>query len=181
MLASMQPKTGRLGVVMPNGVLFRGGAEGSIRQCLIQHDQLEAVIGLGPNLFYGAGIPACLLIFRSTKSEKRRGTVLFVDGSATYTKGRNQNELSATDIELILGAYETGATGEGSVPVRVVQHSEIKENDWDLNIGRYLKTAAAELIDVPTALAELRGALAVLDKAKADLVERLKAAGYELD
>lgn len=181
MLASIQPKTGRLGVVMPHGVLFRGGAEGSIRQCLIQHDQLEAVIGLGPNLFYGAGIPACLLIFRSTKSEKRKGTVLFVDGSATYTKGRNQNELSPTDIELIQGAYETGATGEGAVPVRVVQHSEIKENDWDLNIGRYLKTAAAELIDVPTALAELRGVLAELDKAEADLVERLKAAGYELD
>jgi len=89
-VASMKPGTGRLGVVMPHGVLFRGGAEAQIRQCLVQSDQLEAVIGLPPNLFYNTTIPACLLIFRATKSSDRQGHVLIVDGSARFEKGKNK-------------------------------------------------------------------------------------------
>ncbi|MGI8751821.1 MAG: N-6 DNA methylase [Acidimicrobiales bacterium] len=177
MIASMRPGTGRVGVVMPHGVLFRGGAEAAIRTALIVQDQLEAVIGLAPNLFYGAAIPACLLIFRATKAHERKGAVLFVDGSAAFTKGRNQNALGPADIDAILAAYRSAAA-DGQVPARLVEHAEIKENGWDLNIGRYLKTAAEEVIDVPTALAELRDAQARLRAAEAALDERLKAAGY---
>jgi type I restriction enzyme M protein len=86
MVASMRSGSGRVGVVMPHGVLFRGGAEALIRQCLIRHDQLEAIVGLPPNLFYSTSIPACLLIFRATKSLARRGQVLFVDGSKRFAK-----------------------------------------------------------------------------------------------
>jgi type I restriction enzyme M protein len=177
MVASMRPDTGRLGVVMPHGVLFRGGVEGAVRQCLIAKDQLEAVIGLPSNLFYSTSIPACLLIFRAEKPAARKGTVLFVDGSSAFAKGRNQNEMSPADIEKILAAYRTGKAG-GSVPVRLVEHGEIKENGWDLNIGRYLKTAAAETVSVPTALSALRKAQARLRQAEAILDKRLKAAGY---
>jgi type I restriction enzyme M protein len=178
MVASMRPDTGRVGVVMPHGVLFRGGVEGAIRQCLIGKDQLEAVVGLPSNLFYSTTIPACLLIFRGAKPAVRKGTVLFVDGSSAFAKGRNQNQMSPTDVEEILAAYRAGETGDGLVPARLVKHGEIEENGWDLNIGRYLRTAAAETVDVLTALAALRDAQTLLHEAEVKLDERLKAAGY---
>ena len=177
MVSSMRPGTGRVGVVMPHGVLFRGGVEAKIRQCLITQDQLEAVVGLPPNLFYSTSIPGCLLIFRAEKPAERKGCVLFVDGSARFTKGRNQNQMGPGDIEAVVAAYRT-AGGEGEVPARLVEHAEIKENGWDLNIGRYLKTAAGETLDVPSALAALAEAQAALHEAEERLAERLRAAGY---
>jgi type I restriction enzyme M protein len=180
MVSSMRSETGRVGVVMPHGVLFRGGAEGTIRRCLIEDDRLDAVIGLPPNLFYSTSIPACLLIFRASESEERRGKVLFVDGAARFSKGRNQNQMTDDDITAIAAGYHSGEDpdGEGGVQVRLVDHAEIKENSWDLSLGRYVKTATAEGIDVPTALAQLAEAQAALRSAEARLTERLKAAGY---
>ncbi len=180
MLASMRPLTGRLGVVMPHGVLFRGGAEAQIRQCLVRSDQLEAVIGLPPNLFYSTSIPACLLIFRATKAPERRGHVLFVDGSKRFEKGRNQNRMRPEDVDTILAAYRSGTEQDGSdsVGVRLVPHTEIEANGWDLNIGRYIKGAAAEVLDVETALAELAEAQRALHEAEERLAERLREAGY---
>jgi type I restriction enzyme M protein len=181
MLASMKPDTGRLGVVMPHGVLFRGAAEGRIRECLITDDRLEAVIGLPPNLFYSTSIPACLLIFRASKAPERRGRVLFVDGSQCFLKGRNQNQLGDNDIDAILAAYRKGFDPDGDdlgVQVRLVDHVEIKDNGWDLNIGRYLKTVAGEVVDVLTALEELAETQQALREAEARLWERLEAAGY---
>ena len=180
MVKSMAPRTGRVGVVMPHGVLFRGNEEERIRQCLIEDDRLEAVIGLPANLFYSTTIPACLLIFRASKPKERKGHVLFVDGSARFAKGRNQNTMDDADIEAILTAYRTGddPDGEGGVQVRLVDHAELEGNGWDLNIGRYLKVAAADTIDVATALAELAEAQAALRDAEKKLAKRLKAAGY---
>ncbi len=180
MVASMKPSTGRLGVVMPHGVLFRGGAEGRIRECLVKSDQLDAVIGLPPNLFYSTSIPACLLIFKAAKLPSHKSHVLVVDGSKRFTKGRNQNSMDEADIEAILSVYRDDGDGDGdeTVPARLVQHAEIEANGWDLNIGRYLNTGDAETVDVPTALAALREAQAKLREAGAKLDERLKAAGY---
>jgi len=178
MVASMKPGTGRLGVVVPHGVLFRGGAEAQIRQCLVQSDQLEAVIGLPPNLFYNTTIPACLLIFRAKKPPERQGHVLIVDGSARFEKGKNKNQLRDSDIEAILAAYRDPATAGSDVPARLVSHAEIKENGWVLNIGRYFKTSTMTAVDVPAALEELRRREAVLDTARAGMWERLAAAGY---
>jgi type I restriction enzyme M protein len=178
MVSSMRPGTGRVGVVMPHGVLFRGGVEAKIRQCLITQDQLEAVVGLPPNLFYSTTIPGCLLIFRADKPAERKGCVLFIDGSARFTKGRNQNQMGPPDIEAVVAAHRTGEADETGVPARLVEHAEIKENGWDLNIGRYLKTAAGETLDVPAALAALGEARAALREAEERLDERLRAAGY---
>ncbi|MHB1577435.1 MAG: N-6 DNA methylase, partial [Candidatus Dormibacteria bacterium] len=180
MVASMKPSTGRLGVVMPHGVLFRGGAEGRIRECLIKSDQLDALIGLPPNLFYSTSIPACLLIFKAAKVPSHKGHVLFVDGSKRFTKGRKQNSMDEADIEAILFAYrdDADAGGDDTVPAHLVPHAEIEANGWDLNIGRYLKTGVAETLDVPAALAALREAQAQLREAEAKLDERLKAADY---
>jgi type I restriction enzyme M protein len=181
MVASMKPGTGRVGVVMPHGVLFRAGAEARIRQCLIEDDQLDAVIGLPANLFYSTTIPACLLIFRATKPEERRRRVVFVDGSKRFTKGRNQNQMNADDVEAIVGAFTTlaDATASEGVQVRVVEHSEIEGNGWDLNIGRYLKSSVVEALDAASALARLAVAQEALRVAEARLLERIAEAGYE--
>jgi type I restriction enzyme M protein len=179
MLASMKPESGRVGVVMPHGVLFRGGAEGKIRQHLLESDLLDAIIGLGPNLFYGTTIPACLLIFRATKDKTRKKHVLFVDGAKRFTKGKNQNELSEADVDDLFAVYESvGAESKTDIAARLVPLDEIKENAYDLNIGRYLKTEAAEVVDVGEALTALNDARAKLAEAEKAMIERLKAAGY---
>lgn len=179
MVTSMNPNGGRVGVVMPHGVLFRGGAEAKIRQCLIEDDRLEAVVGLPPNLFYSTSIPACILVFRSQKPPTRKGHVLFVDGSARFTKGRNRNEMLSDDIDAILTAYQTGddPDGDGGAAVRLVAHEEIAANGWDLNIGRYIKTAAADEVGLDTALAAYLEARENRIAAEQALFERLSAAG----
>lgn len=176
MVASMAPRTGRVGVVMPNGVLFRGGAEKVIRQCLVEQDQLEVVIGLPPNLFYSTTIPACLLIFRATKRTERQGRVLFVDGSARFVKGRKQNQMSAPDVEAVLAACRGSDVVD--VGVALVDHGQIKDTGWDLSVSRYVKGAVAEAVTVEAALEQLAAAQTSLHKAEARLAERLKQAGY---
>jgi type I restriction enzyme M protein len=179
MITSMKPETGRVGVVMPHGVLFRSGAEGAIRKHLIESDLLETVIGLAPNLFYGASIPACLMFFRATKDKKRKNHILFIDASKRFGKGKAQNFLTADDVEDIFNVYQSmGEKVKTKISGRLVSHDEIAVNNWDLNIGRYLKAEAAEVIDVHEALAsfgQVRIELAVTEK---ELLAKLKAAGY---
>ena len=101
--------SGRLGVVMPHGVLFRGAAEGKIRQRLLQEDLFEAVIGLPPNLFYGTSIPASILVLNRNKSAARRGKVLLIDASREFEEGSNQNRLRDPDIEHIADTFHSYA------------------------------------------------------------------------
>lgn len=180
MLTTMKPGSGRLAVVMPHGVLFRSGAEAMIREALIKSGELEAIIGLPPNLFYNTTIPAAVLICRRSISEKRKNHVLFVDGSHRFQKGRNQNALDDDDIEAILTAYRSGddPDGEGGVAVRLVPVDEIEQNGYDLNIGRYVGAKEAEQIDVKEALADYDTARATLRAAETALEERLKEAGF---
>ncbi len=161
-------------------MLFRGGQEAAIRQCLVHGDLLEAVIGLAPNLFYSTTIPACLLIFRDAKPGERKERVLFVDASKCFAKGRNQNQLMPEHVDAVVAAYRTAVDSHGSdVPAcRLVEVAEIKENGWDLNIGRYLTSTRNEAIDVRTALIELAQAQQEARKTEAAMWERLKEAGY---
>jgi len=179
MVSSMTEEKGRVGVVMPHGVLFRGGVEAKIRQCLIEQDRLEAVVSLPTNLFYSTSIPACVLIFRAGKPAERRNHVLFVDGSLRFTKGRNQNQLSSDDVHAIAAAYQTGEDPDGDcgVNVKLVPFDEIKANAFDLNIGRYLKTVAAESLDLATALANYQEARAQRIESEQALFDRLSEAG----
>jgi type I restriction enzyme M protein len=146
---------------------------------LVEADQLEAVIGLPGNLFYSTSIPACLLIFRSDKPDTRRGQVLFVDGSARFTKGRNQNQMSAEDVQAILDAYTTGddPDGDGGVHVRLVPLAEIEGNGWDLNIGRYVTPTVNDEMDLATALAAYQEARTNRVASETALFKRLAAAG----
>lgn len=182
MVSSMNADTGRVGVVMPHGVLFRGGAEAKIRQRLIERDLLEAVVGLPPNLFYSTSIPACLLIFREEKSAERKGHILFVDGSARFSKGKNQNVMSDGDIKFLVEAYRTGedSDGAGGAIVRLVPFEEIEGHGFDLNIGRYIKVAAEEAADVGAALVAYADARQHRMQIEATMFERLAAAGIDL-
>lgn len=181
MIASMREDTGRVGVVMPHGVLFRGGKEGAIRQCLLEKDLLEAVIGLPNNLFYSTSIPVSLLIWRKTKSPERQGKVLFVDASARFAPGKNQNTMSDADIETIHAAYARGEDldGDDGLHLRLVDVDEIADNGFDLNIGRYIQTEAAAEVDVEAALASYRDSRAALREAERVLDAKLKAAGFD--
>lgn len=182
MVSSMTDETGRVGVVTPHGVLFRSGVEARIRQCLIEQDRLEAVVGLPGNLFYSTSIPASVLIFRATKSPERRDHVLFVDGSRKFTKGRSQNHMGDGDVSAIASAYMSGEVpdGDGSVSLRLVAVDEIKSNGFDLNIARYLKGEVNRTVDLPTALAKYERARAHRLDAERNLFDRLRSAGIPL-
>jgi len=129
---------GMMGVVMPHGVLFRGSSEKAIRQGILEDDLLEAVIGLPTNLFYGTGIPACLLIINKKKPADRKGKVIFINSELEFEDGKNQNKLRQEDIDKISATYENYE--ELRRYSRVVELDEIKENDYNLNIRRYADT-----------------------------------------
>ena len=146
MIASLNAE-GIMGVVMPHGVLFRGSSEKAIRQGILDDDLLEAVIGLPSGLFYGTGIPACLLIINKNKPAERQGKVLFINSELEYEEGKNQNKLRPQDIEKIVAAFNDYA--EIKRYSRVVELSEIQENDYNLNIRRYADTSPPpEIFDV---------------------------------
>lgn len=183
MVSSIKPGTGRVGVVMPHGVLFRGGAEARIRQCLVEQDNLEAVIGLPPNLFYSTTIPACLLIFRDQKPAERKDNVLFVDGSARFEKAANQNQMTEKDVNILIDAYRSGVDNEGGdcgANVRLVPFDEIKGNGFDLNIGRYIKVAAEETADLGAALVAYADARQHRLQTENAMFERLSTAGIDV-
>lgn len=146
MIASTNAE-GMVGVVMPHGVLFRGSSEKAIRQGILEDDLLEAVIGLPSGLFYGTGIPACLLIINKRKAAERKGKVLFINGELEYEEGKNQNKLRPQDIEKIVTTFNNYQNIKRYA--QVVELSEISDNDYNLNIRRYADTAPpAEIFDV---------------------------------
>jgi len=136
MYSVLRPK-GMLATVMPHGVLFRGGAEKEIRKGFVDDDLIEAIIGLPPNLFYGTGIPACILIMRKkgSKPPKRKGKILFINADQEYHAGRAQNYLRAEHIEKIVSTFERFEDVPGFA--KIVDREKIEENDYNLNIRRY--------------------------------------------
>ncbi|MEU9931674.1 type I restriction-modification system subunit M [Streptomyces anulatus] len=190
MIASMDPKKGRAGVVLPHGVLFRGGQEAAIRQSVLDDDLLEAVIGLPANLFYSTSIPTCILVFRApgTKAEERRDGVLFIDASKRFTKAKNRNVLTEADIADVVTAYHSSfdsdgnpidPDGDGGLAARFVPATEIAANRYDLNIGRYIKQAAAEQEDLGTLIDAYNIARAERQKTEQCMLAVLAAAGIE--
>jgi len=176
MIKSMAPKAGRMAVVLPHGVLFRMGAEGKIRRKILGMDILDAVIGLGPNLFYGTGLAACILVFRESKPRNQRGRVLIIDASKEFKKGRNQNELLPEHVDQIYKWYADHEDVEGVA--RMVTLDEIAENDWNLNIPRYVEPVIEEeTVTVEEAIANLKESLDAAYAAEDRLKELLKKSG----
>lgn len=138
MIASLKP-TGKMATVMPHGVLFRGGMEKVIREGIVNDGIVEAIIGLPPNLFYGTGIPACILVINKNKPRELRDKILFINADAEYGEGRAQNYLRPEDLEKITQVYRD----RREIPrySRLVSLKEIEDNQYNLNIRRYVDNA----------------------------------------
>jgi len=187
MIETTYEDIGRVGVIMPHGVLFRGSSEGKIRQQLIEENLLEAVIGLPANLFFGTGIPAVILIFNKAKESNK--DVLFIDASKGFETGKNQNKLRDIDIKHIVETYKAFkisvplATDKGSVIEDKYAYraplSEIKENDFNLNIPRYVDTfEEEEEVDIKAVQSEINTLKQQIDDVEAEMANYLKDLGY---
>lgn len=176
MLHSLDAENGRMAVVLPHGVLFRGAAEGKIRKQLVEMNLLDAVIGLPANLFYGTGIPACILVF---KKGRTRDDVLFIDasGEGNYEKGKNQNILRDSDIARIVSTYEARKEKEDKYSYRA-SRDEIRENDYNLNIPRYVDTfEEEELVDIDEVKRNIAGIEKELAKVQSQMSKYMKELG----
>lgn len=177
MVASLKPD-GMMGVVLPHGILFRAGAEGKIRKGLLEDDLVEAVIGLAPNLFYGTGIPACVLLINKAKAAERKGKVLFVNGAEEMVEGKNQNLLSKENVKRLSEAFHAYVDEDRFS--RVVSHEEIEKNDFNLNIARYVQNGEEEeQIDVGLELKKLKELLTLRYSAEATMMRFVEELGYD--
>ena len=176
MVASLTA-TGRMAVVVPHGVLFRGGEEGKVRKGLLEDDLIEAVVGLGPNLFYGAGIPAAVIFINRDKPAARKGKLLVVNGEKQLVEGKAQNTLSDANVAALADAVRGFA--DQDLFCKVVTLAEVRENDHNLNITRYVQTEAPpDAIDVKAEVAKLTELVAKRDAAEATMMGFLKELGY---
>ncbi|MBD3862327.1 type I restriction-modification system subunit M [Olleya marilimosa] len=172
MIKSMN-STGRMTVVLPHGALFRKGAEGKIRKKLLEEDMLDAVIGLGPNIFYGTQLAACVMVFKQKKEAHKKDKVLFIDGSDQVRVGRAQNYLETEHINQLFDWYSESKDVENYV--KVASMSDIEENDFNLNIPLYVeKIIEDNLPSVEEALADLKDAWAESQKAEKKFKKILK-------
>jgi type I restriction enzyme M protein len=174
MIASVNDD-GMAGIVMPHGVLFRGSSEKAIRQGILNDDLLEAVVGLPSGLFYGTGIPACLLIINKNKAAERKNKVLFINSELEFQEGKNQNTLRQCDIDKIVQTFDDYQDIKRYA--KVVDISEIAENDFNLNIRRYADTSPPpEIFDVR---AILHGGVPVREVQDAYIQEEILA-GFDV-
>ncbi|MBQ3788507.1 MAG: type I restriction-modification system subunit M [Bacteroidales bacterium] len=174
--------SGKVGVIIPHGVLFRSASEGKIRTKVVQENLLEAVVGLPANLFFGTGIPAAIAIFNKGKMTDR---VLFIDASREYENGKNQNRLRDKDIEHIVNTYRAFADGnlqDGVAEEKyayVATPDEIASNDYNLNIPRYVDTFEEEPeVDIPAVQQEIDKLEVELADVQAQMKVYLKELGY---
>ena len=174
MIETLKPKSGRAVVVVPHGVLFRGSSEGKIRQKLIEENLLDAVIGLPEKLFFGTGIPAALLVFRKHKADD---SVMFVDASREFISGTNQNALDQSHIDKIVATYAARESLD-KYAYRATR-TEIEENDFNLNIPRYVDTfEEEEEIDLMAVRAERQALKADLAELETRMEVYLRELGY---
>ena len=174
MIETLKPGSGRMGVVVPHGVLFRGSSEGKIRQQLIEENLLDAVIGLPEKLFYGTGIPAAILLF---KKQKVDDNVLFIDASREFKAGKNQNQLTEENITKIVATYQNGDNMDKYAYLASLE--EIRENDYNLNIPRYVDTfEEEEEIDLLAVRAEREQLKAQLSELEGEMEKYLEELGY---
>ena len=173
MVETAREGTGRVGVIVPHGVLFRGVAEGRIRQKFIQENLLETVIGLPANLFFGTGIPAAILLFNKGKTH---GDVLFIDASREFENGKNQNRLGDEHIDKIVATFKAFKTVDKYAYRATAQ--EITDNDCNLNIPRYVDTFEEEAeIDLAAVKQEIAGIEAELTTVRKKMDGYLKELG----
>ena len=166
---------GKAGVILPHGVLFRGSSEGKIRKQLIDENLLKAVVGLPANLFYGTGIPASILIFDKNKGDNTE--VLFIDASNEFENGKNQNRLRDEDVDKIYNTFSEWKTVDKYSHIATLE--EIQENDYNLNIPRYVDTfVEEEPVDIVETQKEIVTLKAKLNEVESQMEVYLKEMGY---
>ncbi len=164
---------------MPHGILFRGGAEGKIRRGIVEADLFEAVIGLTPNLFSGASIPVAICVLSKAKPVERRGKVLFVDAAqeGSFRLGKARNFIDQEHIDKVVEAYT--AFEDVDRFAHVADLEEVRANDFNLNISRYVDTTeSVDVMSVEEALTQLRDAERRRGEAVAKMDNLLAEMGY---
>lgn len=162
---------GTMAIVLPHGVLFRGAAEGKIRKNIVDNNLLDAVIGLPANLFYGTSIPTCVLVFKGIENRSAKD-ILFIDASGEFIKDKNQNKLTEENINKIVETYKK--RDEIEKFSHVASLDEIKENEYNLNIPRYVDTfEEEEVVPLADIASELVSVRAEIDEATKSLMEML--------
>lgn len=163
-------QNGTMAIVLPHGVLFRGAKEGKIREALLKKNQIDAIIGIPAGLFYSTGIPTVILVLKKNKTNK---DILFIDASKGFEKGKNQNILRDEDIDKIIETYKARKDVERYA--HVASFDEIKENDFNLNIPRYVDTFVPEPpVDLKEVAADLHETNIEIEKTQKELVGMLK-------
>jgi len=176
MLASLKPN-GRMGIVLDNGVLFRGGAEGKIRKKVIEKDLVEAVIALPEKLFYNTGAPGCILILNKNNPVERKGKILFIYASNDFEKLKAMNRLRDEDIEKIATTYHEFKTIDKYAKVVPIQN--IEENEYNLSVTRYVDVFSEdEVVEIKEVLQELKTIEANRTEVEQKLSNYLKELGY---
>lgn len=176
-------KTGTMAIVLPHGVLFRGATEGKIRKNIIKENLLDAVIGLPANLFYGTNIPTCVLVFKGRESRGDNKDILFIDASNEFEKGKNQNKLTSENIEKIVETYQKRKDVDKYAHVASIE--AIEENDFNLNIPRYVDTFEEEevvpLSEIVTNINETRSEIEKTTNELYSLLDELVGTTPEVD
>jgi type I restriction enzyme M protein len=175
MIETTTQGTGRVGVVVPHGVLFRGGSEGTIRKAFIEENLLDAVIGLPPNLFFGTGIPAAILVFRRDRG--KRTNVLFIDASREFESIKNQNRIrEEVEVARIIKTYQVRNNVDKYA--YLAKREEIQENDYNLNIPRYVDTfVEEEEVDIAAVQKRIEGLDRELAEVRKQMAKYLKELG----
>jgi len=175
LVKSMDPKTGRCTVILPQGVLFHGGKEGEIRQKLIESDKLEAVITFVGGLFYGAGVSACTLVLNNNKPAERKGKVILIDGSTLYTAQRAQNIMTDENVEAAYKLYKDYVDVVDLA--KVVSVEEIAAKDYTLSVNSYIEKTQQEVVDPAVVRQKYFDAVAEVRAAEDNLIELLRKEG----
>lgn len=170
-------KNGRAGIVAPHGVLFKGNTEGRIREQIIEKDLIEAVIGLPEKLFYGTGISACILILNKNKTKEHKKKILFINAENEYKEGKNQNLLETENVKRIVKTFNDYENIKNFS--KVVDFKELKENDFNLNVRRYVENVEdEEKIDVAKTWEELKELEEKKEKINKEMAEFIKKLKY---
>lgn len=176
MVSSIDEKKGRCAVVLPQGVLFRGGKEADMREMLILSDKLECVITLVGNLFYGAGVSACILLLNNKKAHTHKGRVCLIDASTIYTARRAKNVMTLENINEVFGLYE--AYEDVIEKVKIVTIKDMKQKNYSLQVNSYIKKAAQETLDPAEVKQRYFKAVNAVALAEDKLQQLLEEGGY---
>ena len=176
MIKSMNPATGRVAVVMPQGVLFHGGKEGEIRKQIVESDKIECIITLVGGIFYGAGVSACLILMNNQKVPDHKNKICMIDATSIYTPARAQNYMSEDDIQLVFNLFSNYK--DEIEKVKIVALDDVREKDYTLSVNTYIEKKEQEVVSPDIVRQNYFDALQEVKDAEYKMKELLIKGGY---